>query len=107
MSTIDIQIRKNSHGNLSAYVDRGGRIDSFNELFQFAYRKDEQGNNGRWLFWLTHHNHPTIFACARKDFPMQFFLDACRAKYFIRYQAEMPADIQITHGHGHIGMKKQ
>ena len=48
-------------------------------LFPFEYRSDEN----KWYFWHDAQNlpfHPVIFD--GPDFPMEYFMHLCRAKYF-------------------------
>lgn len=109
MKTIEIQIRKNSRDNLSAIFVENGRVDSFNTLFEFAYRKGMQdmGYKPSWHFWLNHSSHSSHRTNGeRRDFPMAFFLDACKAKYFLHPRGgEIPDDVKITYGLGHIGIR--
>lgn len=92
---LKIQIKKNEHGNLSAIIDSDKDVNSLNTLFEFAYRKE----CGAWLFWLGRHNIPKEFRGPKKDFPMQFFKDACRAKYFLHPAGGIiPDEIKIMRG---------
>ena len=100
---LKIQIRRKEGGNLCAIVERDGKPRE--TLFQFDYRN--YLDVPAWLFWTNGQRFPMKFPGARKDFPMQYFRDACRARYFLYLgSTEIPDDIVITYGHGHIGMKK-
>lgn len=83
---IKIEIKKNKYGSLFAVIDY--------QLFQFEYR------DKKWYFWIRGDYDPEIFE--QKDFPMKFFLDACRAKYFIKYGGELPDKASIEKGLEHI-----
>ena len=102
--TLNIQIRKNEHGNLAAiFENEDGRAYGYNSLFQFAHR-----NGAMWLFWLRRgYRASDLFEGKRKDFPLAFFIDACRATYFLHPRGgELPDEVRITYGGGHIGMRK-
>ena len=110
METLNIQIRRNEHGNLSAIFEtEDGKAHSFNSLFQFAYRKGENEFEGTpcWCFWLYRGFRAShTFKGERKDFPVEFFLNACRAKYFLHPRGEkLPDKVNITYGLGHIGIR--
>ena len=83
---IKIEIIKNKYGSLFAVMNY--------ELFQFEYR------DNKWYFWIRGGYDPETFE--QKEFPMKFFLDACRAKYFIKYGGELPEKVSIEKGYGHI-----
>ena len=74
METINIKITNEpGYGTLQAYVN-----STF--LFPFEYRDDED----KWYFW--HDSrllpfHPVTFD--GQEFPMEYFMHLCRAKYFI------------------------
>ena len=91
--------------------DKWGNLFAFNgyyPLFQFLYQKEEN----RWLFWLRGHLDPAVFG--GKDFPMDFFKSACRAKFFIMFSEgdnneattrntlTIPRDVDISEGMEYI-----
>lgn len=110
---LNIHIRKNDNGNLSAIFETEGRADWFNTLFEFAYRdiegwhdKDEKWQPS-WYFWLNHSYHASHkFVGERGVLPLQFFKDACRAKYFL-FKSTMPDEVRIVKGGKYIGIKNE
>ena len=85
---IEIEIKKSDNENLCACVN--GLV-----LFEFDYREYELNS---WLFWLGYSPlHPKSFKCAKSEFPMEFFKNACRAKYFFTFD-ELPEDAEIVDG---------
>lgn len=77
--------------------------DGIYPLFQFEYRKSEN----RWLFWLNGDYDPAVFG--GRDFPVKFFINACRAKYFIMFAdgcgngfVDMPEKVEVTEGMEYI-----
>ena len=78
------------------------RLDGWCELVRFAYRHEL----GAWCFWVRGNRHPEKFI--QKDFPLVFFLDACRAQKFIYFGGllEDREEIEITEGHYHVGLPK-
>lgn len=81
---LEITVKANKYGDLFAFAPF--------ELFQFAYRKE----SGRWLFWLKGELNPEVFP--GKEFPMKFFLDACRAMFFLRNGGPLPDTAEIVQG---------
>lgn len=81
---LNVTIKINKYGSMFAYAPF--------ELFQFEWRKDEK----RWLFWLRGQFDPDSFP--EKEFPMKYFEDACRAKFFIKNGGPMPDSIVIDAG---------
>lgn len=67
-------------------------------LFHFAYRKELGG----WAFWLRGDRNPERFP--GKDFPINYFLDACRAKDFILFGGSLDSVVNITAGRYHVGL---
>ena len=91
-----IKIIRDKWGSLFA-------MDGIYPLFQFEYRKSEN----RWLFWLRGDYDPAIFI--GRDFPVKFFVNACRAKHFIMFAdgcdngfVDMPGKVEITEGADYI-----
>lgn len=68
-------------------------------LFHFAYRKEL----GAWLFWLRGVRDPETFE--GKEFPMDFFLDACRAKDFMLFGGRLDPEVNILSGRYHLGLR--
>lgn len=99
---LNVQIHEIEDGNLCAIFETNGKVGSFNRLFEFAYRDvcvDEK-DKPSWYFWLSpSYRASHIFPGERKDFPLAFFLNACRAAYFFcGSSGEIPDSIEITHG---------
>ena len=92
---LQVTITRSKYGDLYATVPGG-------TLFQFTYRKECRG----WLFWLRRELNPEIIRQGKKEFPLAFFKDACRAKYFIKYGGSMPDSVIITDGMQHVTPKK-
>ena len=72
---MEITIEKNKYGSLFAYNEKSNY-----PLFQFEYRHRKEDGGRAWYFWLRGNYDPDIIGGGKKDFPMEFFLDACRAK---------------------------
>ena len=89
---LNISIKRTENGNLGAFCAHEMRF----ELFQFAYRKELKS----WLFWLRGNYDPQQFT--DQPFPMKFFKDACRAKYFLTYGTEIPDSVKIVSGSSFI-----
>lgn len=87
-TTIDITITKDEYGQLRA--NKNGLC-----LLKFEWREEE----GDWYFWLANNYCPTVFE--GREFPMEFFTDACRAMAFVTrwYRGDrLPDGIQIVSG---------
>lgn len=84
-----IKIEKDRYGSCFA-------IQEFTTLFQFEWRKDDKS----WYFWLRGQFDPEIIP--GREFPMSFFLDACRAKSFIKCSTELDEDVVIVSGFNFI-----
>lgn len=89
--TLFVTIQKNKYGSLFA--------DAPMRLFQFEYRKDDRN----WFFWLRGVYDPDIIPGRR--FPMEFFQNACLAKFFILNGGPMYKKIEITEGANHLKAK--
>ena len=89
---MEIRIVKDNYGSLFAYNEKYAFA-----LFQFEYR-DERMGGPAWYFWLRGDFIPVILECEKKDFPMQFFLDACKAKSFLLRCGELDEDVVIVKG---------
>lgn len=83
---MEIRVKKNDNGNLCACNNNGI------SLFDFAYRD----LIGGWCFWLKDNYNPTIKK--GKEFPMKFFLDACRTMDFLIFQNFLDIDAEIVEG---------
>ena len=81
-----IQIKIIEDGNLAAMTENL-------LLFEFDYRKE----CGAWLFWFAGWKASKCFEGPKANFPLQFFKDACRAKYFF-IAGTLPDKIEITEG---------
>ena len=84
---IEVQILKCEDGNLIAWAN--GTVS----LFEFVYREELSA----WLFWFNGWRASRHFIGTREDFPMQFFKDACRAKFFFCADI-LPDTVEITEG---------
>ena len=89
---MEIIIKKNQYGSLFAHTKKDGA-----PLFQFEYRTPKLGGPG-WYFWLRGNYDPDIFKGTRKNFPMDFFTRACRAKSFIRFGFGIDDTVSIVKG---------
>lgn len=87
---LDIKIRKAwPDAKCDYYVFCGE-----DKLFQF--RETEEDGRRAWYFWTRWTNSPEVF---RGNFPMAYFTDLCKAKYFILAGAKtMPEGIIISEG---------
>ena len=83
MKKLKIEIKRGDNGNLWAICD------GWLSLFEFDYRVDIG-----WCFWLLG-NRPSRIE--RGNFPMQYFIDACKATYFFN-NGELPTDVEISKG---------
>ena len=90
-----INIERNRYGSLFA-VD----AESKTIFFQFEYRAKADGGPA-WFFWLRGDFDPDTIEGKKKDFPMQFFKDACKAKAFI-FNGAMPDEVEIVRGEGNL-----
>ena len=97
---IKVKIIRAYNDNLAAHcIDEStGHIS---ELFQFDYRKELLA----WLFWMTGNYTPQNFS--GKEFPEQYFIDACKAKYLILYGKCLPESVEIVSGKELITQKIQ
>lgn len=70
---MDIKITKDNYGHLYA-------VDGIVAMFQFVYKADRD----EWFFWLPGRNayDPTIIK--GKEFPLDYFTNACRCIHFLR-----------------------
>ena len=75
---------------------------TFIPLFQFEYRDTEEMGGPAWYFWLRGGYDPDIFKGEKKDFPMDFFKDACRARLFIYTGKGLHEDVEIVAGEKYI-----
>ncbi len=94
---MEIEIVKNKYGSLFA-VD----TKSLYGLFQFEYRKTKDMGGPAWYFWLRGGNDPDIFNGKKKDFPMEFFTNACKSKLFILTGKGMDEDVEIVKGEDNL-----
>ena len=90
-----INIERNLYGSLFA-ID----AESQTILFQFEYRRKDLGGPA-WFFWLRGNLDPDTIEGKKKDFPMQFFKDACKAKAFI-FNGVMPDEVEIVRGEDNL-----
>lgn len=56
-----------------------------------------------WYFWLRGNYNPYIFNGKKKDFPMEFFVNACRAKSFTLFGKGIDDEVNIVSGKENIG----
>ena len=94
---MDIIITKDKYGSLFAHTQH-----TLYPLFQFEYRETEEMGGPAWYFWLRGDYDADIFKGKRTEFPMNFFLDACRAKNFIQYGGSLTEDAKIIKGAGFL-----
>ena len=87
---LEIEIKKAwPEAKSDYYVFCGGE-----RLFQF--RETEEAGERAWYFWTHWANSPEVF---KGNFPMAYFTDLCRARYFILAGAKaLPEGIIITEG---------
>ena len=90
---ITIERRDKDGASLFAYAE-----GTYYPLFQFEYRDTESMGGPAWYFWLRGSYDPDIFKGSRKEFPMDFFKDACRAKAFIYKGKGMHEEVEIVKG---------
>ena len=86
-------IIKSKDRAFSAYAE-----NDFVPLFHFEYRSEVPA----WYFWLRGEANPTIIKGQRKDFPIEFFENACRAKYFIRFEKGINDEVNIIKAPNYI-----
>lgn len=85
---INITISRNSYGSQFAMCN--GII-----LFQFDPRNHDGGK--QWYFWPTTNFNPTVFNT--DEFPMKYFENLCKVKYFLYVDASEIADkVNIVNG---------
>ena len=92
---MEIEIVKNRYDSLFA-VDTKTNYG----LFQFEYRNKDLGGPA-WYFWLRGNYDPDIFNGKRKEFPMEFFNNACKAKLFL-LTGKWDDEVIIVKGEKHI-----
>jgi hypothetical protein len=92
---MNITIERKSKDSISlfAYAE-----STYYPLFQFEYRDTEEMGGPAWYFWIRGNYDPDIFKGSRKEFPMGFFKDACRAKVFIYTGSGLHDDVEIVKG---------
>ena len=84
---MDINIKKDNAGCLVAF---GNHI----ALFKFTYDKNS------WYFWIRGAFDPEVIK--GRQFPMDFFVDACKAKHFLRVGGKLAEEINIISGQSYI-----
>lgn len=96
---MEITIAKRDKDSISlfAYTDK-----SYYPLFQFEYRDTEDMGGPAWYFWLRGDYDPDIFKGEKKDFPMEFFVSACKAKAFIRHGVSLSEEVTIVKGKNYL-----
>lgn len=77
-------------------------VCKYETLFQFEYREDEIMGGPAWYFWLYGNHNPNIFPGEKKDFPMEFFKDACRALAFVHRVGQLNEEITIIAGEKYL-----
>ena len=97
---MEITIAKRNEDSISlfAYTDK-----SYYPLFQFEYRDTENMGGPAWYFWLRGNYNPDIFKGEKKDFPMEFFVSACKAKAFIYNGVSLNEEATIVKGKNYLG----
>jgi len=86
METINISIKTKGYNTLEA---TSGCLS----LFYFEYRDWED----KWYFWPNTDFNPTVFD--KPEFPMEYFENLCRAKYFCLTGTDVwPDGIKIIAG---------
>lgn len=93
---MNIIIKGDKYGSLFACTEIG------TELFQFEYRATPSMGGPAWYFWLRGNYDPNIFNVKRNQFPIQFFMDAIRAKHFIYYGGSVDDEVNIVSGWSYI-----
>lgn len=92
---IEITIIRNGYGSQFALAD--GIV-----LFQFDPRNHDGGK--QWYFWPTTNFNPTVFET--DEFPIGYFTNLCRAKYFLLIDHSDIADsVKIVNGEEHLKWK--
>ena len=81
---MDIKITKDNYGRLFA-------VEGVVAMFQFGYQADRD----EWLFWMPGRGayDPTIIK--GKDFPLEYFTNACRAVHFLREDGGLDEVVNI------------
>ena len=79
--------------------------DSIYALFQFEWRSGKFGGEKGWYFWPRGNYDPQIFKVKKKDFPMDYFINLCRAKSFILNPTDLNQEVIVTNGENFIGLK--
>ena len=92
---MNVSIVKESKDSISLFAFVEG---SYRPLFQFEYRDTEEMGGPAWYFWLRGNYDPDIFKGEKKDFPMDFFTKAVRAKAFIRCGVNLDEEVVIVSG---------
>ena len=72
---MNIEITKDRYGCLYAR-----RAETHETLFQFDYRTKHEAGPA-WFFWLRNSYSPHKLFGKKKDFPMDFFVNACRVNF--------------------------
>lgn len=93
---MNIKITRSEYDSLFAETEFGA------ELFQFEFRATKSMGGPAWYFWLRGNYDPNIFKGSRNHFPMQFFMDAIRAKYFIYYGGSVDDEVNVVSGWSYI-----
>jgi len=84
---INITVRKDRYGSKFAFAGD-------HELFQFEERTH---NGAQWYFWPAGNYNPTVFN--GKEFPMNYFVDACKAKYMLDMkETSLPEKVNVVGG---------
>lgn len=84
---INIKIERNQYGSQFA-------IAGYMTLFQFEARNTI---GPQWYFWPAGNYSPVIFD--GEEFPMDYFTNLCRAKYFVEFGIDkFPDTVKIVKG---------
>lgn len=78
---MEIKITKDSYGHMMA-------TEGVISLFEFEYR----AKTDAWYFWLPGRAHDPHIVVGKK-FPMDYFIDACRAVHFLRNNAGLDESV--------------
>lgn len=68
---MEIKITKDTYGHMKA-------VEDGLNLFEFEFRHDDDA----WYFWMPGREYAPCVIPGKK-FPMNYFLDACRARHFL------------------------